>query len=107
MRTHATQSIVDLIVVLRCAVQVERSVLLDNVLGIYIGGGLGVKVTGCDIEGNAGPGVIVFGCRGLGSSQKHFFVEKFYYAKSLFQQPSRITPSYVSNDFRSHRIVSP
>ena len=59
-------------VVLRCAVQVERSVLLDNVLGIYIGGGLGVKVTGCDIEGNAGPAVVVFGARVVTIDSNYF-----------------------------------
>ena len=74
MRTHATELPLSCghTVVLRCAVQVERSVLLDNVLGIYIGGGLGVKVTGCDIEGNAGPAVVVFGARVVTIDSNYF-----------------------------------
>ena len=53
-------------------VQVERCVIVDCIVGIYIGGGLGVKVTGCDIEGNGGPAIIAFGTRALTIDSNYF-----------------------------------
>ena len=53
-------------------VQVERCVVVDNVVGIFIDGGLGVRVSGCDIEGNAGPGVMVFQTRVLTIDSNYF-----------------------------------
>ena len=53
-------------------VEIEDCIFVDGVVGIYIGGGAQVRVSGCDIEGNAGPGVIVFGCRGLALEDNYF-----------------------------------
>ena len=46
--------------------------MITSVVGIFIDGGLGVKVTGCDIEGNGGPGIIVFQTRTLTIDSNYF-----------------------------------
>ena len=55
-------------------VNVLNSIMVDNEVGMYIGSGLQLNIEGNVVEGNGGPGIVVFGCA---IYSPHLFHQKF------------------------------